>query len=71
MGARSCSQRSEPRAHPHAQGHRRVRHDIGPLEALAAFLEAGELGALVERILDEELGGEAAPFDAEGEVRIV
>ena len=43
-------------------------HHIGPLEALAALLEAGQLGALVERILDEQLGGEPGPFDAEREI---
>src|SRR4051812_48173531 len=48
----------ETRADSRAQGHRPAGDDIGPLEALAAFLETGQLGALVERILDEELGGE-------------
>src|SRR3954471_12134772 len=41
------------RAHPNAERPRAVDHDIGPLEALAAFLEPGDLGALVERVLDE------------------
>jgi hypothetical protein len=36
---------------------------------LAALHEAGELGAFVECILDEQLGGEAAPFDSESEIR--
>ena len=35
-------------------------HDIGPLEALAALLEAGQLGALVEGVFEEQLGAEPA-----------
>ena len=41
---------------------------LGQVEALAALLEPGQLGALVERIFDEQLGAPARPFDAEREI---
>src|SRR5205085_8539632 len=44
---------SEARADPDPDRPRRVGDDIGPLEALAALLAAGQLRTFVERILDE------------------
>src|SRR3569623_934466 len=47
--------RLELRPEPHADGAGGVGHDIGPLETHAAFLEARQLGTLVEGVFHEDL----------------